>query len=399
LQANFSSGKYEHEGAVIMVNYLQYIASMQQDKSKHYPMNVLVSGQDVKVKTVVGNNIVSSAYDQKKTLLIIDNTQRDSPLKSIGRYSVVNGLDGNVKLYDAFDTSAFTSIIRLRTLLSDLGFEQKEIMKIFAYLQFVEETERRLGAPSTTPTIETLQQYGSVMLVNAKLTRLRDSGKISPMNYDYLQGYYSEISASAADFDKFLDLFQPFISGDKPAQNTALLFPFSELSQDKAVQKVISRMLISYVKNNIEPTSVLILDDARGGDREFIIDLVANLPATAEINMLSDNAFTFEETARNVLLCAFPLKIYTRHDSMASCAAISKQCGEISVAKTTTATTIDRRLSANSPWDLLFDTNKTETMTVGAPTDEARFKPDFINTLCQGSAIIDYAGNKMLFNF
>ena len=115
--------------------------------------------------------------------------------------------------------------------------------------------------------------------------------------------------------------------------------------------------------------------------------------------MLSDNAFTFEETARNVLLCAFPLKIYTRHDSMASCAAISKQCGEISVAKTTTATTIDRRLSANSPWDLLFDTNKTETMTVGAPTDEARFKPDFINTLCQGSAIIDYAGNKMLFNF
>ena len=397
MPANFSSGKYEHEGAVIMANYLQYIASMQQGKPKPHKINVLVSGQDINVKTIVGNNIVSSAYDRGKTLLIIDNTQRDSPLKSIGRYSVVNALDGNVKLCDAFDTSAFTNIIRLRTLLSDLGFEQKEIMKIASYLQFVKETERRLDAPSTTPTIETLQQYGSEMLVNAKLTRLRDSGKISPMNYDYLQGYYSEISASAADFDHFLDLFVPFVSGDKPAPNTALLFPFGELSQDKAVQKLITRLLISYVKNNIEAASVLILDDVRGGKREFIPELVTNLPTTVEINMLSDDAFTFEEPA--ALINTFPVRIYTRHDSMASCTAISKQCGEISITKTSTATTIDKRWSANSAWDILFNNNRTETMTVGAPTDEARFKPDFINRLCPGTGIIDYAGNKVLFNF
>ena len=152
-------------------------------------------------------------------------------------------------------------------------------------------------------------------------------------------------------------------------------------------------------KQNVSNTAVLILDDGNGDDRKFIIDILKNIPVSADIHMLSNDAFTLGETDRSVLLNVFPLRIYTRHDNMTSAGRIECLCGQIDVVKHSSTVAIDKRLRANSAWDLLLGTNRTETSIANAPTKEYRFRKELINTMLDGTGIIDYAGNKVLFSF
>ena len=194
------------------VNYLQYIGSVQQGGTTFPNVRFLVSGIDSKVRQIVGQNIVASAYERGKILFIVDNTQSNDAIETdFGRYQVINALNGEVSLCnDLLKANSLKSISRLRSLLSDLGFDGTRAMKIVAYLNFVKETQRRLG-DSTVLTIDVLEQYGSMMLVEWKLKRLVETGSLSEENYRYLMGRYSEISGAAADFETFLVLLSPFL--------------------------------------------------------------------------------------------------------------------------------------------------------------------------------------------
>ena len=83
------------------------------------------------------------------------------------------------------------------------------------YLNFVKETQRRLG-DSTALTIDILEQYGSMMLVEWKLRQLVETGSLSEENYRYLMGRYSEVSGAAADFETFFVLLSPFLGNTQP---------------------------------------------------------------------------------------------------------------------------------------------------------------------------------------
>lgn len=382
------------------VNYLQYIGSVRQDGAIFPDVRFLVSGVDSKVRQIVGENIVSSSYDRGKILFIVDNTQSNNAMQTgFGRYRVVNVLNGEVSLCsDLLDVSSLKSISRLRSLLSDLGFDGARAMKIVTYLDFVKETQRRLG-DSTALTIDTLEQYGSVMLVEWKLKQLVKTGRMSQENYSYLMGRYSEVSGAAADFETFLVLFGPFLGNLQPAPNTAIYLPVGDFASDKPMQEMLSKLLISYMRQNLKNAVVLILDDGNGEDRKFIIDILKNIPVSSEVHMMSNDAFTLGEADRSILMNTFPVRIYTRHDNMMSCGRIECLCGQIDVVKHSSTVTIDKRFRANSAWDILLGTNRTETSIANAPTKEYRFRKEFINTMYDGTGIIDYAGNKVMFSF
>lgn len=124
------------------VNYLQYIGSVQQGGTTFPNVRFLVSGIDSKVRQIVGQNIVASAYERGKILFIVDNTQSNDAIETdFGRYQVINALNGEVSLCnDLLKANSLKSISRLRSLLSDLGFDGTRAMKIVAYLNFVKET-------------------------------------------------------------------------------------------------------------------------------------------------------------------------------------------------------------------------------------------------------------------
>ena len=169
------------------INYLQYICSVQQGSAIFPFVRFLVSGVDVRVRQIVGQNIIANTYDSGKTLFIVDNTQSNNVLQTdFGGYRVVNVLNGKVSLCnDLLNVNSLKHISRLRSLLADLGFDGTKAMKIVTYLNFIKETQRRLG-DSTELTIDILEQYGSVMLVKWKLKQLVESGSLSEENYHYL---------------------------------------------------------------------------------------------------------------------------------------------------------------------------------------------------------------------
>lgn len=382
------------------VNYLQYIGSVQQGGTMFLNVRFLVSGVDARVRQIVGQNIVASAYDRDMTLFIVDNTQSNNAMQAgFGCYRVVNALNGEVSLCnDLLNVNSLQSISRLRSLLADLGFDGVRSMKIVTYLNFVKETQRRLGE-STALTTDILEQYGSMMLVEYKLKQLIEIGSLSEENYRYLMGRYSEVSGAAADFETFLILLAPFMGEMKPSSNMAVHLPIGEFASDKPMQEMLCKLLVSYIKQHTSNSVILILDDGNGEDRKFIIEILKNIPVNTEVHMLSNDAFTFGEADRSVIMNTFPVRIYTRHDNMTSCSRIESLCGQIDVVKHSSSVSIDRRWKSNSAWDILLGNNRTETAIANAPTKEYRFRKEVINTMYDGTGIIDYAGNKVLFSF
>lgn len=382
------------------VNYLQYIGSVQQGGTMFPNVRFLVSGVDARVRQIVGQNIVASAYDRDMTLFIVDNTQSNNAMQAgVGCYRVVNALNGEVGLCnDLLNVNSLQSISRLRSLLADLGFDGARSMKIVTYLNFVKETQRRLGE-STALTTDILEQYGSMMLVEYKLKQLIEIGSLSEENYRYLMGRYSEVSGAAADFETFLILLAPFMGEMKPSSNMAVHLPIGEFASDKPMQEMLCKLLVSYIKQHTSNSVILILDDGNGEDRKFIIEILKNIPVNTEVHMLSNDAFTFGEADRSVIMNTFPVRIYTRHDNMTSCSRIESLCGQIDVVKHSSSVSIDRRWKSNSAWDILLGNNRTETAIANAPTKEYRFRKEVINTMYDGTSIIDYAGNKVLFSF
>ncbi len=379
-------------------NYLQYIGSVRQDPIM-VPLNFLVSGIDARVRQIVGENIVASAYDRGATLLIVDNTQSNTPAyQRFGCYQVVNALNGEVSLCsDLLNVTSLQGISRLRSLLIGLGFDGMRAMKTITYLQFVQETEHRLGS-SLELTTSTLEQYGSPMLVEWKLRQLVEAGNLSEENYRYLMGRYSEVSGAAADFESFLVLLAPFLGETAPASNMAVYLPIGEFTSDKPMQEMLCKLLTSYIKQHSRNSAVLILDDGNG-DRSFLLDILKAKPIDTEVHMLSTDAFSFGEADRSILMNTFPVRIYSRHEDMSSCGKIESHCGQIDVVKHSSTVTIDRRYRANSAWNILMGTNRTETAIANAPIKEYRFRKEIINSLHEGTGIIDYAGNKVLFSF
>lgn len=375
------------------MNYLQYIASAQQTPVT--PL-FLVSGADAMVSDIIWRNMIDAAYHQNKTLFIIDNTQ-NGYIPSAGSYKPVDVLNGEVSLCEnLLDAGSLKSISRLRALLSDLGFDSVKAMKLVQYLQFIRETENRLGnASSLSPG--TLEEYGGVMLVKWKLDTLLNSGKLSALNYDYLLGRYSEVSAAAADFESFLVMIAPFLGNKSPEKGMAVHLPFGDFRQDPSMQEMLATLLISYMKQHSKDSTTLILDDGNS-DRGFLINILKGFPET-EVHMFSRDIFTLDELSMGVLYNRFPLRVYTRHDNMKSCEKVENLCGQVDVVKRSSTTTIDKRFRSNSAWNIFLGTNRTETEIRNPASKEARFKKERINALSLGTGIIDYFGNQVLFSF
>lgn len=382
------------------VTYLQYIDSVRRMQNPAPNMQLLVSGADTYVHRVVGGHIIAAAYSRGLPMFIVDNTTGGGGANDsagIGGYRVVNVMNGDISLCrELLEVNTLTGISRLRTILADFGFDGVRAVKVVAYINFCKETERRLG--NTAPlSPEKLEEYGSNMLVTWKLNQLCESGRITEENRQYLLGRYAEVSSAAADFESVLVLLAPFISGRKPDPSTCVHFPVGAFRADRAMQEMMCSLLASYVKANPE-ASVLILDDGNG-ERGFLSDMIRNLPARTEINMLTRDVFSLTEMERNILLNRFPIRIFTRHEDMESCEKLEAHCGDVDVIKHSFTTSVDRRLRANSAWEILLGTNRTDTRTACAPTRDPRFRKEYIQALPPGIGIIDAGGSKAVLSF
>lgn len=381
------------------MNYLQYIHSVYQPVQNGIDIRYLVSGVDSYVQQILGQYIVNSIYDAGKILFIIDNTQRGSNFTDFGNFKVMNPLNGEINMcHDLFEVSSLTEMSRLRSLLVELGFDEIKAMKVVNYLYFVRETELRLGNNEPL-SVEILEEYGGITLVKWKLRQLLEIGKLSGESYEYLLSRYAEVSSAAADFEMFLMLLAPFIeSSCKPFGRGAVHLPVGKFMSDRPMQEVMCRLMISFIRKQPANCSVLVVDDGKS-DRNCIVDVLKQLPVVTDVHMFTSDAFSLSDNDLSVLMSTFPVRIYSRHDSMSSCSKIEACCGHIDVVKHSYTTTVDKRIRASTAFDMLLGTNRTEAEIRNAPVREARYRKETINALCTGTAIIDCGGIQALFQF
>ncbi len=383
------------------MNALQYINSVYRPTQSGTCINYMVSGIDPWVRQVLNQHIVNTAYNAGKILFIVDNTKSGFEFANLGAFCVMNPLNGDVNLcHDFFEVSSLKEISRLRTLLTELGFEGIKIMKVISYFSFIKETEHRLGNTGSL-RVETLEEYGSTTLVKWKLCQLMENGKLSNENYEYLLSRYAEISDAAADFEAFLVMLAPFLgSGCQPAVGNAIHLPVGEFAADLPMQEVLCKLMLSFVKKQPHNCTVLIFDDSKG-NRGCIIDILNTIPTGTDIHLLTTDAFSLSESDLSLLMNTFTVRVYSRHESMSSCSKIESCCGHIDVVKHSYTTTVDKRIRASTAFDMLFGTNRIETEIRNAPVREAKalFRREIINSLCSGAAIIDCGGTQTLFQF
>lgn len=384
------------------MNYLQYIDLVNPGSPLNSGTRFLVSGVDPVVRSTVGRHIVDSCRREGKTLFVVDNTQNTAPISDLGSYRVVNLLADGISLcsdlLEVNSPNAYRQLLaasRITAMLTALGFDSLKTLKVLNYVSFVGETEKRLG--STVPlTAERLFHYSSVSLVEDKLLSLCGEEE----DREYLRTRYSEVSAAAADFEQFLQLLAPLVDGcNPPAQDMAVVIPLGVFSGNKPLQDMMLQLLLTYTRQHNGTAAVLVLDEGKE-KQEFLMKLMTGLPNDTPLHLLSNDAFfSLGEEHLGALMNTFPVRIYSRHESPDSCEVISKACREIKVIYCTYATTVDKRLRANSGLDLLFGWNRTETKTSNAPVDENFFKKDYIRSLSSGTGIIDCAGYQTLYPF
>lgn len=296
------------------MNYLEYIDSVYRREEKP-AFNFLVSGVDPDVRLEVGRHVVESAYNNGRTLFLLDQTQSGFDLSMFGSYRVVDILDGEINLCEnMFDVSTLRSSIRMRNFLNAFGFSSVKVMQVIAFLSFVKETESCLGNTQEID-FKTLESYGGLILVKWKLNQLVKSGKLTRENVEYLLTRYTEVSAAAADFEVLLDLLIPFMSGTYPTADMAVYLPLGEFESDKAMQGAICNMLVSFIKRNPDKCSTLILDSGKG-NRDCIIDTLNKMPVNAEVHLLSSDIFSLGESDLSSIMNTFPIRIYSRHEAM-----------------------------------------------------------------------------------
>lgn len=381
------------------MNYLQYINSVYQPAQNGSGISYLVSGVDSRVRQVLGQHIVNTAYASGKILFIVDNTQSGSEFACFGGFQVMNPLNCDVDLcHDLLEVSSLKEISRLRSLLANLGFEDIRAMKVVSYLSFVRETERRLGNDGPL-SIETLEEYGSTTLVKWKLRQLMEKGTLSNDNYEYLLSRYAEVSGASADFEFFLVMLAPFLGGAcQPTAGTAVHLSVGEFAADRPMQDVLCKLMLSFVRKQPDACTVLIVDDSKG-DRSCIVDILKTMSTGTDVHLLTTDAFSLNEADLSVLMNTFTVRVYSRHESMTSCSKVESCCGHIDVVKRSYTTTVDKRIRASSAFDMLLGTNRTEAEIRNAPVREARYRKETINSLCAGAAVIDCGGTQALFQF
>lgn len=381
------------------MNYLEYISSVYGFAQSAVDMRYLVSGVDSRVRQIVGQYIVNSIFDAGKILFIVDSTKGGREFGSFGRFRVLNPLNGDVSLcHDLLEVSSIREISRLRSLLSELGFNGTRAMKVVNYFSFVKETERRLGNCGSL-SVETLEEYSGTMLVKWKLRQLVESGILTNENYEYLLTRYAEVSGAAADFEMFLMMLAPFIgNGCQPCSGSAVHLAIGEFVSDRPMQEVMSRLMLAFIRKQPSNCAVLIIDDGKS-DRCCIMDILKNLPVSTDVHMFTADAFSLDDRDLSVLMSTFLVRIYSRHASMNACSKIENYCGQMDVVKRSYSTTVDKRIRVSTAFDMLLGTNRTDTEVRNAPVREARYRKETIHSLCAGTAIIDCGGTQALFQF
>ncbi|MGN0514455.1 MAG: hypothetical protein ACI4GD_09255 [Lachnospiraceae bacterium] len=381
------------------MNYLEYIEHTTQCLKR--PIQVLMSGQSLSYERFLRESI-GRAYQNGENILVIDNTKEKKNISEMFNgvnYKVINGLAGK-DVYNPFDISSIENMARFRELLATFQISEKEKQKMVSYLSFVRHLQMIEGKDGEI-TMEILaSEYYSYEAVAKKLNTFLEDAKITDDELYFLLGKYSELSAAAADLENFFPLLIPFVNTynlgieKKERGNYAIILQTGKMGRDQTLSQMLLQLFKFGMEEKNDISMVLYMDNGFG-NREELHYLTTELSSQISLNVFSKDIFTTPTQILTEILNRSDVKIYGRHN-MSSAMLLEKELGDIEVVKYAYNETYDRRWKANSPYDILFGRNKTESYQTLAPQKQPLYKKELLSMLMPHQVVIDVMGHKVM---
>lgn len=385
------------------MDYIMFTNRIMQELSYKPNINFLLSGHDLLIRNKIITDVLSKERDN--TLVIIDDIGECggidyNTLINYG-YQIKNGISGEYCLYNPFQISSLKDISRIRQLLDIMDYDEKCKGKVISYLNFIRHIELlENGMQNFDLTLNKLEEYCTVISVEEKIQNLVNKEVIDETQQLMLLAKYSECASAGSYLEDMFFMLMPYINCHNFLSinlKQAIVFPIHTLGEDDILKILIIKLTQFWIEENNKKDITLLIFDKGYGNRKSILNLINSI--TSEINMhfFSEDIFTMgdEHTISNIIT-RFNAKIYSRHSVMHSAEAIEKICGEIEVIRHQKTITYDNRFKTNSPWDILFKNNKTESYTQ-TTYREKRYYKEMIMNFSPGNGIIEFLGETSLF--
>ena len=380
-----------------MPTMLSQLGLIRPDATRELP-SCLVSGQDPVLRSCLLRELLGLTRQRGDPLILIDDGGLDPGLLRQAGYQVLDLLQSGGCLYQPFaQLDTISGVSRFRQLLFTLGYDQGRSMKLLAYLRLLQTLEAVSGRDGPL-SVERLRPYGSSLRVQGVLRELEAAGALRPAQVGELLARYAEVSDAAPDFEHLLLLLAPLIGGEpvrlRDDPRRAVLLSLRELDQDPALQRLLLQ-LVRFALREVPRATVLILDRGQRDDQSGLLSLPRLLPEQVAVHLISQDVFLCPFADLPALLDRFPLRLYGRHETIASCEAVERLTGEIDTVRRTHTDSYDLRLRENSPFDVLFGRNRAGSDAFAAER-QPRFRRETIHRLAPGSAVAEYGGTAAL---
>lgn len=389
----------------IYVKNLTFLDSIYRIDQVDDRISFLVTGSDLIIHQAFIEKVLEQSKQKRQAVIVIDDSDDTMFEKTVAMrmgYNIKDGMDEKYCLYDMIPINIKKKNLQLREILNIFNYSEEKKSKLYAYFEFISYFERVFyGNASGDIYLDTLRKYSSNIQVDMKLYELLSQGKIDRIQKEYLQARYVEVGGEGADFENAMLLLEPFITGNVISfkANEIMMYSISKFDGDITVKNLIIHLLLNYIREHRREKFVVLILDKGYGERNSIYDFVNHFPSNVELHLFSQDVFTLcTECERGQVFNRFPIRIFGRHASEASCYDISTECGEIDVKKTSYSVTYDRRWRANKPIDILTGNNKQEVYTTATAIREPRYRKEMVSTFHPGTGIAQYKGQTLLFS-
>ena len=388
------------------MNYLRLLEMSDAGKRGIQELNFLVSGSDKRVSHAIQGEIFGRCCQAGYRIIILDDSNQAFDVSQVmaAGYRIRDGLSQGICLYDPFKSMDLHGTAILRQILTTLEYREADKAKLFSYLGFLRFIFELETGTSEELTVDIILQYCSTMAVEDRLQWLVNAGKINESYRQTLLAKYSECMTAGADLENMIYVLHPFIKGlplfSGGSEPEAVVLRLNELGEDETLKNLILQFLQFRLEDERQENRMaLIIADRGYGNRDYLLKMLNRLPAFISTHMFTDDVFTLgEEAMLSVVFNRFNVRIFSRHPTMASAETLERTLGQVDIVRTTQSVSRDRRWRAYSPMDILFNRNKTETVTQLAPVREPRYRKEMIRGLSPGYGIIDFDGETSQFS-
>lgn len=365
--------------------------------------NWLVSGQDLLCRsTFLRAELTESAKRDYIHVLIVP----EDCIPFVSAILPASGLvsHGTLPAYSASYFPVFTPdthedrVSRFLQLLNLRGMNEDDTDRANEYLDFICNLERMNASTPVSLCSALIKKYSSISAVETAINNLANRSLISSIQHRQLMEKYSEVSSIAPVIENFMNsLNNTFFWRCNRERKIALLGARDSIvfvlkkNMDMAKRKYLLQMIAWDIVDTRElgkNVVVTILESKKKYGDELALFL-EQVEGSARVSLYADDIFLgHPEALQETIMGYFANYIYSYHQSMKSCEAISKQCDEIPIVRSSYSYDRDRRLANNKLIDRIFNTNRVDHYIRHVPVWEPKFRKEDIHSMPSGTCLV-----------